>query len=107
MLLLMTFWGLLDTVSIVLSGALKGAGDTRFVMVYMIVGSWGILVPGTLILLYLGSGILGLWVWLAVYVCVLAIGFWWRWKQGHWQHVRVIELREGLEYIPPDTDEIH
>ena len=107
MLLLMTVWGLLDTVSIILSGALKGAGDTRFVMIYMILGSWGVLVPGTLVLLHFGSGILGLWVWLAVYVCVLAIGFWRRWQQGHWQHIRVIEVREGLEYIPPDTDEVH
>ena len=107
MLLLMTVWGLLDTVSIVLSGALKGAGDTRFVMVYMVVGSWLVLVPGALVLLRLGSGILGLWAWLAVYICVLALGFWWRWRQGRWKNIRVIEVRKGLEYIPPVTDEIH
>jgi len=107
MLLMMTAWGLLDTVSIVLSGALKGAGDTRFVMVYMILGSWLVLVPGSLLLLHAGAGILGLWGWLAVYVCVLAVGFWWRWQQGRWKNIRVIECREGLEYIPPVTDEIH
>ncbi|HRR33473.1 MAG TPA: MATE family efflux transporter [Kiritimatiellia bacterium] len=103
MLLLMTIWGLLDTVSIVLSGALKGAGDTRFVMIYMIIGSWALLVPGSVLLLWAGVGILGLWVWLAVYVCVLAVGFWWRWQQGHWETIRVIE---GSTYIPPDTDDI-
>jgi len=107
MLLLMTVWGLLDTVSIVLSGALKGAGDTRFVMVYMIVGSWLVLVPGTLLLIRLGSGIIGLWIWLAVYVCVLAIGFWWRWRQGNWKTIRVIAAREGLDYIPAVTEEIY
>jgi MATE family multidrug resistance protein len=106
MLLLMTVWGLLDTVSIVLSGALKGAGDTRFVMVYMILGSWLVLVPGSFLMLRLGFGILGLWVWLAVYVCVLAVGFWWRWRQGRWKDIRVIEAREGLAYIPPDTDDV-
>ena len=107
MLCLMTAWGLLDTVTIILSGALKGAGDTRFVMVYMILGGWLVLVPGTLLLLHLGYGILGLWVWLALYVCVLALGFWRRWHQGRWKTIRVIEQREGLEYIPPVTDEIH
>ena len=107
MLLLMTAWGLLDTVTIVLSGALKGAGDTRFVMVYMILGGWLVLVPGTLLLLHLGYGIIGLWVWLAIYVCVLALGFWWRWQKGFWKTIRVIEHREGLDYIPPVTDEIH
>jgi MATE family multidrug resistance protein len=107
MLLLMTAWGLLDTVTIILSGALKGAGDTRFVMIYMILGGWLALVPGTLLLLHLGYGILGLWVWLALYVCVLAVGFWWRWQKGAWKTIRVIEHREGLDYIPPVTDEIH
>ncbi len=107
MLWLMTAWGLLDTVSIVLSGALKGAGDTRFVMLYMVIGGWLVLVPGTLLLLHLGYGILGLWVWLALYISVLAFGFWWRWRFGRWKAIRVIEHREGLDYIPPVTDEIH
>ncbi len=107
MLLLMTVWGLLDTVSIILSGALKGAGDTRFVMIYMILGGWLALVPGSVLLLRLGYGIIGLWVWLAAYVCVLAVGFWWRWHKGAWRSIRLIEHREGLDYIPPVTDEIH
>jgi MATE family multidrug resistance protein len=107
MLLLMTAWGLLDTVTIILSGALKGAGDTRFVMVYMILGGWLALVPGTLLLLHFGYGIIALWIWLAVYVCLLAIGFWWRWQKGAWKTIRVIEHPEGLDYIPPVTDEIH
>jgi MATE family multidrug resistance protein len=107
MLLLMTVWGLLDTVSIILSGALKGAGDTRFVMIYMIVGSWLFLVPGAVLMIRLGTGgILGLWVWLTVYICVLAVGFWWRWRQGRWKDIQVIEAREGLAYIPPDTDDV-
>lgn len=107
MLWLMTIWGVLDTVSIVLSGALKGAGDTHFVMVYMIIGSWLFLVPGSLVLLRLGFGILGLWVWMAVYISVLASGFWWRWRTGRWKTIRVIDRREGLDYIPLVTDEIH
>jgi len=106
MLCLMTAWGLLDTITIVLSGALKGAGDTRFVMVYMVLGGWLILVPGTLLLLHLGYSIIGLWVWLAIYISVLAVGFWWRWQQGRWKTIRVIEHREGVEYRPPAADEI-
>ncbi len=107
MLYLMTAWGLLDTISIVLSGALKGAGDTRFVMIYMIIGSWLFLVPGAFLLVWLGYGILELWSWLALYVCVLAIGFWWRWRTGIWKGISLIEQREGLDYIPPVTDEIY
>ena len=107
MLILMTVWGLFDTVSIVLSGALKGAGDTRFVMFYMILGGWLCLVPGAFVLMMRGHGILDLWFWLAFYVCVLAAGFWWRWHKGRWKAIRLIDHREGAEYIPPVTDEIH
>ncbi len=66
-----------------------------------------ILVPGTLLLLHLGYGILLLWVWLAAYISVLAVGLWWRWRSGKWKHIRVIDHREGLAYIPPVPDEIH
>jgi len=107
MLLLMTAWGIFDTVSIVLSGALKGAGDTRFVMFYMIMGGWLCLVPGALFLLLRGKGIIELWCWLTFYICLLAGGFWWRWHKGRWKSIRLIEHREGTEYIPPVTDEIH
>ena len=107
MLWLMAAWGMLDAVTIVFSGALKGAGDTRFVMIYMVLGGWLILVPGTVLLLHLGCGILTLWVWLAAYISVLAVGCWWRWRSGVWKQIRVIEHQEGLDYIPPVTDEIH
>lgn len=104
MLYLMTAWGLLDTVNIVFSGALKGAGDTRFVMLYMVLSSWILLVPVTLVLLHLGYGIIGLWAWLTVYVYLLALGFWWRWRQGRWKSIRVIEHSEGMECLSPRDD---
>lgn len=107
MLLLMVAWGVFDTISIVLSGALKGAGDTRFVMFWMIAGGWLCLVPGALFLLLRGCGIIELWCWLAFYICLLAGGFWWRWRTGRWKSIRLIEHREGMDYIPPATDEIH
>lgn len=106
MLLLMAIWGLLDTVSIVLGGALKGAGDVRFVMAYMIISGWFIMVPGCLILLWLGYSIIALWIWLAIYVFILAIGLGWRWHSGAWQKIDLIERKKGLDYIPPITDEI-
>lgn len=92
MLILMTLWGLLDTVTIVLSGALKGAGDTRFVMYYMVTIGWGILIPGVLLLLYLGYGIIALWIWLAIYVLVLSIGIGYRWRGSGWEKIKLIDL---------------
>lgn len=90
MLRLMAAWGLLDTVTIVLGQALKGAGDTRFVMLYMAAGGWLVMVPGALALLACGAGVVALWGWLAVYVGLMAAGFAWRWRSCRWQRVRLI-----------------
>jgi len=90
MLIMLTVWGFFDAVSIILCGALKGAGDTRFVMIYMAIGGWLFLVPGTLALVWLGYGILALWFWLALYICLFAIGVWVRWRGGRWKNIRLI-----------------
>jgi MATE family multidrug resistance protein len=90
MLIMVTAWGLFDCVCIVLSGALKGAGDTRFVMMYMAIGSWLFLVPGALIVWWLGYGILALWLWLTIYVCLFAIGTCIRWRYGRWKRIELI-----------------
>jgi len=93
----MALWGLLDTVNIVLAGALKGAGDTAFVMVYMLVMGWAVWIPGELLLLYNGCGILAAWAWLAFYVGLLAAGFFLRWKRGRW---KTHDLLAGLAGPP-------
>jgi len=79
MLIIMTSWGLFDAVAIVLSDALKGAGDTRFVMIFLALSGWALLIPGAIILLYCGYGIIALWIWLAVYILFIAAGTVWRW----------------------------
>ena len=68
MLYLMAGWGLLDTLNIILSYALKGAGDTRFVMIYITLTGWLVLVPGSIILYRLGADIIQLWIWMAAFV---------------------------------------
>ena len=90
MLIMVTLWGFFDSISIILCGALKGAGDTRFVMIYMALGGWLFFVPGSLVIVWLGLGILALWAWLALYVCLFAVGVVIRWRGGHWKHIRLI-----------------
>ena len=94
MMIMMAVWGIFDTVNIVLSGALKGAGDTRFVMLYMLILGWLIWIPGELLILSHGGGILAAWFWLAVYVLFLAVGFWWRWQSGRWKAFSLVEHHE-------------
>ncbi len=107
MMIIMTSWGLFDAVAIVLGDALKGAGDTRFVMIFLSLSGWAILIPGAFISLYLGYGIVALWVWLAVYILFIMAGTTWRWCSGCWRDIKVIEPERMLEPVLPITDEVH
>ncbi len=97
LLIMMATWGLLDSINLVLSGALKGAGDTRFVMWYSTAGAWGLLVPGQWVVIYvLKGGILMAWGWLAMVIMILSVGFWWRFRQGRWKSIDLLERQEPL-----------
>lgn len=91
MLYMLAAWGLFDTVNIVLSGALKGAGDTRFVMLYMLLMGWLVWIPGEWLILSRGNSILAAWIWLALYILVLSFGFLWRWQRGRWKTIDLLE----------------
>lgn len=106
MLIIMTLWGIFDAVSIVLSDALKGAGDTRFVMIFLTISGWCLLIPGTILLLYFDCGIIALWLWLAVYILFITAGTFWRWRSGRWKMIQVIES-EVVDPLLPITDEVH
>ena len=88
------FYCLFDTGNLIFSGALKGAGDTRFVMIVSVSLNWLLMVVPSYIAIKLRPGIAGLylaWLALAVYVCVLAIVFLFRFLCGKWKTMRVIE----------------
>ncbi len=101
MMLLMAAWGMVDTMNIILAGALKGAGDTRYVMVYMLVMGWALWIPGEVLILRRGYGILAAWAWLTVYILVLSIGFLLRWKRGRWKAHDLI----GSAALPPPASQ--
>ena len=101
MMRMMAIWGMFDAINIVLSGALKGAGDTRFVMVYMLALGWLMWLPGEWLIFHRHGGIISAWIWLTVYVLFLAIGFWWRWQSGRWKQIDLIAREVPL--IPTRT----
>jgi MATE family multidrug resistance protein len=96
MMVAMSLWGLFDTANIVLTGALRGVGDTRFVMLYMLVMGWGLWIPGELLILYRGGTVLHAWYWLAVYVALLSFGFLWRWRGGRWRQIDLLRQAPGM-----------
>ena len=98
-------WGVLEATNAVLSGALRGAGDTHFVMWFHTAIAWGVFATGeALILLVFGGGVVAAWTWAIVYFMLLSIGFIWRFRSGRWKQIELIgrkpSLPEPTEVIP-------
>ncbi|MCG3197974.1 MAG: Multidrug resistance protein NorM [bacterium] len=82
----------IDASNIVFISALKGAGDTRFVLWIMVFFAVTVLVgPSYVACVLLGKGIYTAWAILTLYVVVLAVAYWLRYRAGHWRSMRVIE----------------
>jgi MATE family multidrug resistance protein len=89
-------YSLADAVSLVFFGALKGAGDTRFVMYAILIASVCVLILPTWYVVDRGiGGIHGPWLALSAYICFLAACFGLRFQNGAWARRRVIEQAKG------------
>jgi MATE family multidrug resistance protein len=88
---------LFDAGNIIFSSAIKGAGDTRFVM-WMILGmSLGILViPSFVAITWLSAGVYACWTIASLYVISLGVAFFLRYRRGAWERMRVIEAPSVL-----------
>lgn len=94
-------YSVFDATVIILAAAIKGAGDTRFVMVMVGAMSLGLLaLPTYLALEVFGWGIMAAWWILAGYVALLAACFMARFLGGKWTRMRVIE--EPVPALPHD-----
>ncbi len=79
-------WIVLWPVSFTLPQALKGAGDTSFVMIAAVASMWIFRIfLGYLFAKYMGFGVIG--TWLAMFADWVFRGalFIWRWKSGKWE----------------------
>jgi len=81
-----------DALNLVFSGALKGAGDTRFIMWTIGALSFGVMIiPVYLATEVLGAGVYTAWVLATVYVGALGTAFMLRYRNGRWKEMRIIE----------------
>ena len=91
LLAMLAAWGMFDTVNVVFLGALKGAGDTRFAMAWLLGTEWTLFVPAVAIaMLWLNGGILVAWWIQLAYIVLLSTGLYVRWKRGKWMSIRMI-----------------
>ncbi|MBW2434389.1 MAG: MATE family efflux transporter, partial [Deltaproteobacteria bacterium] len=81
-----------DALYMVCIGVLKGAGDTRFIMVSIGMLSLAIMIlPVYIGVEVFGAGLYYAWSCATGFVFFLFATSFWRYRQGRWKNVRVIE----------------
>lgn len=90
LLLLAAIFQLFDGIQGVITGTLRGIGDTRTPMVVNLIAHWLVGLPtGYLLCFVVGWGVYGLWVGLSLGLIVTGVILFWVWT------VKIREYREG------------
>lgn len=84
-------YSLLDALTVIFVGAIKGAGDTRFVLAVSAIMSPLPVLAGWAGIAYFGCGLIWCWVVITAWICILGLIYLARFLQGHWRQMRVIE----------------
>lgn len=94
-------YSLFDAMAIVFGAALRGAGDTRFAMLFSFFCGWALMVLPTWIgVRYYHWGVLAAWSACTVFVVTLGLGLGLRFYRGKWRSMRVIETAPPPDAVP-------
>lgn len=75
---------------LILAGALRGAGDTKWPLYSTIVGIWGIrIVLAYLFVLGLEWGLIGAWLGICIDQVIRYLIVYWRFKTGKWKYIQL------------------
>lgn len=87
---LMGACGPLIAIAMILTQALFGAGNTRYVMFVELGLHFGWLVPGAYVFgVWLNGGLFGVWAVAAGYVALLALFMWVEFRRGRWKTIKL------------------
>jgi putative MATE family efflux protein len=76
-------------VNFIMSGALRGAGDTRWPLYTKLISTWGVRLPLVLLFGWLGFGLIGIWIAMGTDFIIQAWLAYRRFRQGRWQTIKV------------------
>lgn len=97
LLRIVAVYTLFNNLFIVFSGALTGAGDTRFAMWMQVALSWLVFVPAIVVVIeYTKLGVVAAWYCLLMYVVLLGVVFYLRFHAGRWKNIKMIENAVGF-----------
>jgi len=95
-------YSVFDTMNIIFCSAIKGAGDTRYVMlVTVILSVFLFIIPVYLAVVVFELGLMVAWVFATIYITLLGVVFYLRFLGGKWKTMRVIEQRAEIPMIRP------
>lgn len=87
---IIAIYQMFDGAGIVLSGALMGGGDTTFTMVTRLILAWGFFIPMAWLAIFkLNTGVTGAWATALIYLVVLAVVYFWRFRSGKWKEIKL------------------
>ena len=87
---LMATWQVFDATDVIISGALKGAGDTHFVMGWMLVCAFAFWLPLVFLVFRFHPTMPALWATMIAFVVVICAGTWIRWRRGPWRSIKLV-----------------
>jgi len=97
-----------DAINIVCAGALRGAGDTRWMMIITFFSAYCIFLPLALYLAFVANyQTYGAWIGATVFIIVLSSVMFWRWHSERWRFINIFSgnvpaaLESPIE-IPPN-----
>ncbi|MBQ4132281.1 MAG: MATE family efflux transporter, partial [Desulfovibrionaceae bacterium] len=86
---------LFDCFCLIYFGALKGAGDTVFIMVLMTAGCVALAAGSIAALIYTGS-LYGVWAVFTAYIGLMGLGGYLRFKSGRWQNHELVGHHDNV-----------
>lgn len=90
LLIVAAVFQIFDAICIVMGGALRGAGDTRWMLMVTFVSAYLVFIPSAVVLAFpLGGGALGAWIGAAIYIAVLSLFMWLRFRGERWRDINI------------------
>ena len=104
LLLFVALFSFFDSLNVIFCSAIRGAGDTRFIMwVSLISSAFLVIIPTYLSCVVYKTSIFIPWSFFTFYVAFVGIVFLFRYRGGKWKKMRVIEMPPtSIQFIPTE-----
>lgn len=94
LLVYVAIYSLFDSINLIFSSAIRGAGDTHFVMKVVVITSlFMVIIPTYLFCVLFNGSIYLAWTFFSLYIIANSFVFILRYRGGKWKSMRVIEMR--------------